>query len=719
MAKVSAVLKAKKAKTVKKTRSGKSKTRVEKLDSGKKRKEETLKGEVKKLLKDVKNGKEPLEDEGLDLNMSMDDFLNDGSEEPTEVSAPKKIEKAKKEKKSKKSKKKVEEPVQEEEEESSESEDEADIDPETYQKQLQELKEKDPDFYKYLERNDEDLLNFNAKTLEEEVEDDLKEAGLGSSQVLITDEIIARWQTAMSENHSLNVMQKVIQAFKAAAYFNEEGSASLKYTISDPKIFNGVLLLALKEVPAVLQHHFPIKKVSEHRQTIDTSNKRLAKLSTSLRSYGLSLLHILEGMSDAKNLSLLLREAKNVTPYLMSHRKFLKAFTQAVVAQWGTNRDDSVRASAFMLLRELCISADAALAALILRSVYLTFVRQCGHTSVHTLDGINFMKNSAVELMLLEESSCYQTAYRYIRQLAITLRNVIQHPGKETLKLVQNWSYIHSLDLWARLLSKGVWLERERKSNNGLSALVYPLVQIALGVVRVAVSAQYFPLRFHVIRVLLFVAQQCGVSIPIAPLLFEVLNSSEMKRKPRPSTLKALDFQVEIHAPTTYLHTRIFQEGVADQVSELLLEYCTLYCKSIAMPEISIPVIVHLKRFIKRSKNIHLNRSLLTLVRKLEANAAFVQEKRVAHHFAPIALEEGVNFMKDVEWTSTPLGAFAAAQRSLREEQRKLLMESVQQDQEHKEAVRRKKRDALRNSNNEDVEVDMEVESEDDDAMEA
>lgn len=57
------------------------------------------------------------------------------------------------------------------------------------------------------------------------------------------------------------------------------------------------------------------------------------------------------------------------------------------------------------------------------QGLYLTLLRTCKQSTVHTLPAINLMKNSASEVYSLDHATAYQHAFGYIRQLAIHLRN--------------------------------------------------------------------------------------------------------------------------------------------------------------------------------------------------------------------------------------------------------------------------------------------------------
>jgi nucleolar complex protein 2 len=171
-----------------------------------------------------------------------------------------------------------------------------------------------------------------------------------------------------------------------------------------------------------------------------------------------------------------------------------------------------------------------------------------------------------------------------------------------------------------------------------------------------------------------------------------------MKKPPKSSTLKPLDFAVAYKAPKSYLRTRVYQDGVGEQVVELLSEFFVLWSRSIAFPEFALPVVISLKRWLKESrkpgkgnKNGKMASSLVLLVQKLEANAKFVEEKRAKVDFAPKDRSQVDGFLKDLEWERTPVGAFVVSQRKLRAERQKLVEQSRKEEakkrQEEKEAL--------------------------------
>lgn len=576
---------------------------------------------------------------------------------------------------------------------------------------MEALAKDDPDFYKFLKENDPEALDFDDADLAEvdelsaSEEDELPKkkrkkstqpdaAETQSHDNELTQEMVARWKASIIENHSLKAARQVVLAFRSAAHLNEDDDDNQRkqpYTISSPEVFHDVLVVALKQIPEVLQHHIPVKESAAGKVYIPTESKKFKPLSMLLRSFTSSILHMLPTLSDDATLKLTLSALTPLVPYLLTFRKLLKNLVKTVVGFWSqTTSSDTTRITAFLVLRRLVVIGDKGIREAVLKVAYQGLIAGSRVTNVNTVQGINLMKNSAAELWGLDQSIGYTTAYNFIRQLAIHLRNSIVHNQNESYKHVYNWQYIHSLDFWSYVLSEHCNSIREAESGkeSQLRLLIYPLVQVTLGAMRLIPTATYFPLRFHMIRSLLRISRSTGTYIPLASVLLEVLNSSEMKRSPKQATLKPLDFHVAYKAPKSYLRTRVYQDGVGEQVVDLFAEYFVLWSTNIAFPEFALPVIIMLKRWLKQSrkkdsgnKNGKLRSGLVLLVQKLEANTQFIEGKRAKVDFAPRDRSQIDAFLKDFPWEKTAVGAYVVAQRKAGTEKAKMMEEARKEDE--------------------------------------
>jgi nucleolar complex protein 2 len=415
-----------------------------------------------------------------------------------------------------------------------------------------------------------------------------------------------------------------------------------------------------------------------------------------IKSHVVSVLHLLSNLSDGVTLRLTLKSVLSLLPYALPYRKVTKELGKSAITIWSDSAsDEATKIAAFLVLRRLIVIGDAGVKEAILKATYQGLVRGCRNTTVHTIQGINLMKNSAAELWGLDPSVGYTTGFGFIRQLAVHLRSTITNKTKDSYKVVYNWQCVHSLDFWSRVLAQNCSSAREAETgkDSPLRPLIYPAVQVTLGVMRLIPTAQYFPLRFQLFRSLLRISLATNTYVPLAPILYEVLQSAEMRRAPKNSTMKALDFATSIRSGKAFLRTRVYQEGVGDQVAELLAEFFVLWCKSIAFPELALPVIVMLKRWLKDvndkskgNRNHKVNSAVALIVQKLEANCKWIEQKRAKVDYAPSSRQQVEKFLADVAWTSTPLGAFVATQRKLKEQRDKLLAEARKHDKKGKGA---------------------------------
>ncbi|KAM0441132.1 hypothetical protein ACHAPT_000437 [Fusarium lateritium] len=612
---------------------------------------------------------------------------------------------------------------------------------------MDELAEKDPEFYKFLKENDPEALDFDDKadlaevdelSGEDESEEDEQpkkkrkkdkkkkdaepeeeeEAAVGNE---LTRGMVASWRKAMAERNSLRAARQVVLAFRCAAHLNEDDDeeSQQRYTINSPDVFNDILVLALKEIPTVMNHHLPVKETASGRVHVQTESRKFHTLSLLLKTYTSSIMHLLSTLSDDGTLKLALSSITPILPYLLSFKKLVKALAKSVVNFWAQPASsETTRITAFLVLRRLVVIGDKGIRETVLKAVYQGLIQGCRVTNANTLQGINLMKNSAAELWGVDQAVGYTTAFTFIRQLAIHLRNSIVHNKNNAFRIVYNWQYTHSLDFWSCVLAEhcSPLKEAEAGKESQLRLLVYPLVQVTLGAMRLIPTAVYFPLRFHLIRSLLRLSRATGTFIPLASPLIEVLTSAEMKKAPKPASLKPFDFATAYKAPKSYLRTRVYQDSVGEQVVELLGEYFLLWATSIAFPELALPVTIQLKRWLKQTrsrsqgnKNAKLFGQLVLLVQKLEANAKFIEERRAKVEFAPKDRAQVEAFLRDFDLAKTPLGAYVVGQRKTRAERAKLLEES-RREEDRKRREDEKAEMEEDNSEEEDDEMDAEDE---------
>lgn len=577
-----------------------------------------------------------------------------------------------------------------------------------HQAQLDALAKDDPEFHKYLQENEPELLESKLDQVQLEdlsddeeprgkkvkknskVQADSEDSDEDTASNELTKDTLKKWETALTTQHSLRAARETVLAFRSAVHVSDDDKQETKYAISNPQIYHQLVNLALTKIPTVFEHHLPVQESKNGKVHVPTENKKFKTIAPLLKSHLSSILHLLGHLSDAATLRLTLSSTLPLIPYLLSFKKIVRDLARAVTDVWSSHSNtEAARIAAFLLLRRLTVIGDPGIRENVLKATYQALIKGSRNTTTHTIAGVNLMKNSASELWGVDTSVGYATAFSFIRQLAIHLRSSIQNNSKESYKNVYNWQYVHSLDFWSRVLSAQC-----SATDAPLRPLIYPLVQVTLGALRLIPTATYFPLRFQLVQSLLRLSRTTGTYIPLAAVLYEVLSSAEMRKAPKAATLKPLDFATIIRAPKAYLHTRTYQDGVGEQVQELFTEFFGLWCKSIAFPELSLAVVVMLKRWLKDvsdrrqgkgNKNQKVNGSITLLVQKLEANSTYIKERRDKVEFAPNDRKGVEAFLQNVAWEKTPLGAYLVGLRRTTTEKAKLI-EQGRKDEEKRNA---------------------------------
>ncbi|KAG6868657.1 hypothetical protein C0993_012462 [Termitomyces sp. T159_Od127] len=482
--------------------------------------------------------------------------------------------------------------------------------------ELSKLAEKDPEFFKYLQENDQELLNFNPNDtgdidLGGDDDEDNNIDMEGGKTPTLTSVHLRRWQKALLEQRSLRALRKLLIAFRAAAHLNENDQV-LAWSIDSSSVYNKLVTTALKYTPVVLEYHVPYKS--------------------------------------------------------LANGKF-------------------IRIAAFLAIRRLASGTDESIMDHVLKGTYLTLIRSSKTTNVYSLPSINLMKNSASEVFCIDHSTAYQHAFGYIRQLAIHLRNSMKVKTKEAYKQVYNWQYVHCIDFWSIVLARAcdsrMRAENDNDKESDLKPLIYPLVQVCLGAIKLISTSRSYPFHLHIIRSLLHLTKHTDIYIPLSPCLVPILTSVlSPTSKPKSSTLRPLDLEIQIRAPQQYVRTRVYYEGVLEESAYLLTEWLAspTVQGSISFPEIVVPVVVLLRKALKASRSGGSSSgkdqdAVKVLLERIEESAKWIEQRRKSVVFAPGQLGEVESWDRELrdKVEDSPLGKYLKVQKRLREKRRKLV----------------------------------------------
>ncbi|QRV85497.1 nucleolar complex protein 2 [Ceratobasidium sp. AG-Ba] len=602
------------------------------------------------------------------------------------------------------------------------------------------LKKSDPEFYKYLQENDKELLDFNASDVEfsagedeDEDEDGMDEDKAEEDVPLLTVAMLKDWQRSLIETHSLRALRRLLIAFRSAAHMNDE-DVKTAWRIDSAVVFNKLVTTALKYTPIIAAHHMPYKTLPNGKFKPPASTSKTASLSKLLLSQVQTAVHLIEqlpsnpitkqkpteeedeGDSETEErvkkgkkgkgkkgkgkqatetdedegktalVELALSETAKLAPYIVGSRKTIKLWLKTCLNLWSSAAD-SVRISAFLAIRRLAFSSDEGIVDLVQKNTYLTLLRTSKSSSQHTLPSLTLMKNSASELYALDRAAAYTTAFGYIRQLAVHLRTSTKVKTKEAYKQVYNWQFVHCVDFWSLVLARGC---EDGDEESELKPLVYPLVQIGLGAVGLIPSARYHPFHLHILRSLHYLASHTNTYIPIPAHILPILTSHLVPISGKPKTssggiLRPLDLASTIRAPAQYVKTHILAESIVTEAVLLMAE--SVPARSVAFPEVVVPLTSTLRRALKRSsasanagrsgKKIGVSgkvvSSIKALVEHLEESSKWTSERRMGLQYAPAQWGEVSEWERSVKPEGTPVGKWVGVLRKQREARRKLV----------------------------------------------
>ncbi|KAJ1969124.1 Nucleolar Complex 2 protein [Dispira parvispora] len=581
-----------------------------------------------------------------------------------------------------------------------------------YTKQIKNLESEDPEFYQYLKEHDKELLEFgdsdeSGDDDDDNDDDDDDEAGDDDDEGMDTDEeesggitltkdMLNKWQDALQKNQSLSALKALLAAFRSAAHMHDSNASGqqLPYKIETDTLFNKLMVVAFRHVPTVLQHRLPVnvpdvargESVVGRKVVLPSSLPQWKRMRPLVRSYVSNVLYLLRKIHEPSMVRFALQEVSGIVPYAVCFRRYGNLLLKILLHHLSAvTANEAVQVAAFLAIRRMALMGIYTYLNRGTKGVYRHFVQRASATSSRNLGSINILRQCGVELLGLNLQLAYEQAFVYIRQLAIHLRNALNVRSKESYKSVYNWQFMHCLFFWTEVLctyhpsqTGAVQKEsnREERSTNAagtLEGLLYPLIQVITGAIRLVPTHQYFPYRFHCIRLLIRLSRDTQTFIPAGSFIMEMLQSAELTRRPIKSSLKPLNFTHLIKCPKQYEHTYTYVDGVTNEIASLTLEYLATLTGSIAFPELTTPLILTLKRFIKKTRHTKFLRATQQLLEKVNQHSRYIESQRSQIEWAPTNYTQVHTFLATTDLDSTPLGKHYQAYLRLQKQMRRVV----------------------------------------------
>jgi nucleolar complex protein 2 len=204
------------------------------------------------------------------------------------------------------------------------------------------------------------------------------------------------------------------------------------------------------------------------------------------------------------------------------------------------------------------------------------------------------MRTCFVDLLGCDMSAAYQITFTYLRQLSLHLTTVTKTPRKDSIKTLVNWQYLNSLCLLGQAVMRYY---------KELDKLLYPLVQVTLGLLKLTNSFYHTPYRLHLLRLLTSLEASAQTYIPgVSAHILEVLTSPELKKRSKPSNSKTFEFYAAIKVSKGDAILDLFKQQLVEETCDVLIEHLAVWGRSPAFPELCVPVKLVIQKHVKDMK---------------------------------------------------------------------------------------------------------------------
>eukprot|EP00927_Polykrikos_kofoidii_P023431 TRINITY_DN21600_c0_g1_i1.p1 TRINITY_DN21600_c0_g1~~TRINITY_DN21600_c0_g1_i1.p1 ORF type:complete len:861 (-),score=234.49 TRINITY_DN21600_c0_g1_i1:205-2787(-) len=603
----------------------------------------------------------------------------------------------------------------------------------SHEQELQEIKKRDPAFYKFLLENDRNLLDFTdpeggdkdddaekpgEDDEQEERGEDEAEAKVDAAHEVARVVTVERVRTLQDNaRNSFTAFKAVLTAYHAAirsieklgaaADEEEDGddrddsksrrrrkraSKSLMH-IGDEATFSAIIEWTVANFTDLLEHHGGElrdggkkgggskrdkrwKKKGKKGGEADAEGDanlfldpskytRWAKVKIMASIFWNETYFLLTRLTATEMQEFVLRHisTQRAIVWLWPFRIVRRKFFNKSCGLWSSSSAHQVRLLAFLFLRNSAAMSTMApkeqkpmkkdqteLEAMI-RGVLRAFAEAANtNFSWRSVSTFRFMENCFIELLRIDDHTSYRIGYVCIRQLALILRNasIANSQGGSVKKgankdkqrkkkalhqqQVQNlvgWPFVRAMHLWTKALP----------AISCLKPLAYPLATIITGALKAKLtSIQFFPFVFQCFRCLNKLSANLEVFVPVSSHILKAMSvllpNMEKAYKSRAAgtegsaPAKAPEIDVLLRFTEGQTNEVMTLEAVGGCLCFLIVDHLGILSRSPSFPEVSYPVLFHLKKNTKHCRSENIRRQLKQIVANTEAAAQDIAQRR-------------------------------------------------------------------------------------------
>ncbi|XP_022133965.1 nucleolar complex protein 2 homolog isoform X2 [Momordica charantia] len=503
---------------------------------------------------------------------------------------------------------------------------------------LNRLKEKDPEFLKFLETNDKAVERFSDEDTssdEQTIDNDvLKREGQGISSnkgLFLSSSLVDSWCHQVKHTHDLSILTSLINGYRAACHYGSESTSNVdaiwSCRIGKGETFSKILLFMLREADNLFRERLGLLSSSCKKEMIlelrnTTKWKTLKPL---IKSYLRSSLFLLNEASETEILSFSLARIRASIIYFAAFPSLQRRLTKIAVHLWATG-EGTISSLSFLIIRDLSSMLGSNCFDSCWIKMYKACVADCQFAEPNLHKHMQFLRDSFVELCSLDVHRSTTKARVSIQQLTKILRQGLRTKKKEAIKMICSWQYINCIDLWVKFIAVNF-------HDYDLQAPLYNVIQIVNGVAVLFPGPRYLPLRIKCIKWLNHLSSSSGIFIPVVSMVLDILEHTISKEAKKPGVV--FNHLSVLQLPKYWLKSQNFVEECVLSSIELLSVHFCQWSYNISFPELATIPLIQLKKFHATTTTENLKRLVKRFIDQVEQNIDFVQKKRDEVSFSP------------------------------------------------------------------------------------